>query len=457
MKRLFTLLALWLIGHLTFGQSTMNIYQSNGSILQIPISSIDSITYTVGSSVQLATLTTLAVSNISNTSATCGGNIIAGTAISQRGVVWGTAPNPTLGSNQSNDGGGTGSFTSNLGGLTANTSYYVRAYAINGAGTAYGNEVSFTTTNMVGSIAGLDCSGATNSGILDQGAAAFGVTSVISYSGGISGPHSGQVVTSTGVTGLTATLNPGNFINGSGTLLYTITGTPPSGGLANFALNIGGQACTLSRLVLGEGIPIVSNPGAGVYFDGYNYPTIVLGNGQEWMAENLRTTVYANGDPIPNVPVGNNWASLNNGAWVHYDNDSQNETPYGKLYNWYAVSDPRNVCPVGWHPADGGEIAQLSEYLGGDASAGGKMKSLGTQYWLSPNSGATNESGFSGLPGGMRESNGNFATTGTYGYWWRSNSSNGIAAAISLRNTAGFCSWSDYNMKYGFSVRCLKD
>ena len=101
------------------------------------------------------------------------------------------------------------------------------------------------------------------------------------------------------------------------------------------------------------GTGVVSNPGAGVTYGGVNYPTVVLGNGQEWMAENLRTTTYANGDPIPNVTDPNQWGALTTGAWAHYNNDSQYENPYGKLYNWYAVDDSRNVCPTGWHvPSD---------------------------------------------------------------------------------------------------------
>lgn len=203
---------------------------------------------------------------------------------------------------------------------------------------------------------------------------------------------------------------------------------------------------------------IVTNPGAGVTFNGYTYTSIVLGNGQEWMAENLRTTTYANGDPIPNVTDGNQWGNLTTGAWAHYNNDSQYENPYGKLYNWYTVDDPRNVCPTGWHVPTDAEWTVLSDYLGGSAVAGGKMKSTGTQYWLSPNTDATNERGFSGIPGGNRNLDGTFSIIGYYGYWWSSTeNSSGSAWYHQLYYYNGYVSRYDDNKKHGFSVRCIRD
>ncbi len=203
----------------------------------------------------------------------------------------------------------------------------------------------------------------------------------------------------------------------------------------------------------------VNDPtGGGVTFNGYTYTSIVLGNGQEWMAENLRTTTYANGDPIPNVTDDNQWGDLTTGAWVHYNNDSQYENPYGKLYNWYTVVDPRNVCPTGWHVPTDAEWTVLIDYLGGNSVAGGKMKSTGTQYWESPNTGATNESGFSGLPGDRRTSDGSFGQIGSLGYWWSSTEHSTTNAWLRY---LGFVD--DDVHKYsndklnGFSVRCLRD
>ena len=135
-------------------QTIMNIHQSNGTVLQIQMNTIDSITYTINNPGNQATVSTLPIGNITSTSATSGGNVTnnGGTPVTQRGLVWSTSPNPTTANNSTNDGSGTGNFTSNLSGLTASTTYYLRAYATNSAGTAYGNELSFTTTAGGGGI-----------------------------------------------------------------------------------------------------------------------------------------------------------------------------------------------------------------------------------------------------------------------------------------------------------------
>ena len=203
--------------------------------------------------------------------------------------------------------------------------------------------------------------------------------------------------------------------------------------------------------------------GAGVTDnDGNSYETVIIGN-QEWMAENLRTTTYANGDPIPNVTDNTQWQNLTTGAWAHYNNDGQYENPYGKLYNWYAVADPRNICPTGWHVPTDAEWITFINYLdpwasvGSSSIAGGKMKSTGTQYWLSPNTNATNESGFSGLPGGAF-GGGGFGNIGYAGFWWSSTEQSpdrGYFRLLSYNNSSvvrsdGF----KYN---GNSCRCIKD
>lgn len=233
-------------------QTIMNIHQSNGTVLQIPINTIDSITYTITNPGNLATLTTTAASSITDISAVSGGNITndGGTLITQRGICYSTNPSPTTANTLIISGSGTGSFTSNLTGLSASTTYYVRAYATNSAGTAYGNELSFTTTGGVGSIFSLNCNSATNNGTLTAGTAASGVSSSVPYTGGNGGSYNGQTVTSTGVTGLTASLSAGQFANGSGSLAYYITGTPNGTGTASFALDIGGQQCTINTDVV---------------------------------------------------------------------------------------------------------------------------------------------------------------------------------------------------------------
>lgn len=188
--------------------------------------------------------------------------------------------------------------------------------------------------------------------------------------------------------------------------------------------------------------------------DGNEYATIQIGT-QVWIAENLRTTKYCNGDLIPNVTDYTEWQNLTTGAWSHYNNDSQYDTLYGKLYNWYAVNDTRNICPCEYHVPTDAEWTILTDYLGGETVAGGKMKSTGTQYWLSPNTDATNESGFSGLPGGFRNFDGAFSNVGNYGYWW-SSTGNGTDGAWFRYLTDDFGSFSG-SKGLGLSVRCLRD
>jgi uncharacterized protein (TIGR02145 family) len=325
--------------------------------------------------------------------------------------------------------------------------------------------------DSVGAIVGLICTSATNSGTLTSGTAASGVSSSVPYTGGNGGTHNGQTVTSTGVTGLTATLVAGSFASGSGSLTYTISGTPANSGTANFALSIGGQTCTLSRTVnVGScGATNVHNPvltyGSMTDQDGNVYKTIVIGT-QEWMAENLRARTYRNGVAIPLVTDQTQWAAnwnignpLQQPMMCWYNNDSATYAcPYGRLYNWYAVTSSNNVCPTGWHVPSDVEWTTLTDFLGGENVAGGKMKSTGTQYWYSPNTAADNSSGFSGLPGGVRNNNGTFGGIGVGGFWWSSteNLSN-IAWGRQLDYASGYALRSTYAKANGYSVRCLRD
>ena len=186
-------------------------------------------------------------------------------------------------------------------------------------------------------------------------------------------------------------------------------------------------------------------------------PAIVIGT-QQWMRENLDVLTYRNGDIIPQVTDPTAWAALTTGAWCYYNNDVANGAIYGKLYNWYAVNDPRGLAPTGWHVPTDDEWTTLSTTLGGDAVAGGKMKVAGTTRWTTPNTGATNESGFAGLPGGYRTSSGAFGSVGGYGYWW--SSTEGSTAGAWGRNLfyfSGDIGRNNFNKRYGFSVRCLRD
>lgn len=179
---------------------------------------------------------------------------------------------------------------------------------------------------------------------------------------------------------------------------------------------------------------------------------------QEWMLKNLEVTTYSNGDVIPQVTDYTAWFDLTTGAWCYYDNDPANGTEYGKLYNWYAVNDPRGLAPSGWHVPTDTEWATLSTCLGESALAGGLMKEIGTTHWYSPNTAATNLSGFTGLPGGYRNVDGTFYLIATDGYWWSSTAySTGFAWYRDLYYDDGVL-YRYYDVKsLGFSVRCLKD
>lgn len=187
------------------------------------------------------------------------------------------------------------------------------------------------------------------------------------------------------------------------------------------------------------------------------YKTIVIG-AQEWMAENLKTTIYRNGNVIDNLSDPSQWSNTETGAWASYNNDNQYDCPYGKLYNWFAVADPRYLCPTGWHVPTDGEWTTLTNYIGGAAVAGGKMKTTGLQYWISPNTDATNESGFSGLPGGYRSSSGDFYNVGNGGYWWSSSEFDASRAWYRFLTYNYDNAYQDRNdNRVGFSVRCLRD
>ena len=191
--------------------------------------------------------------------------------------------------------------------------------------------------------------------------------------------------------------------------------------------------------------------------DGNIYHTIKIGT-QTWMVENLKVSRYRNGDPIPYITSPSIWAALETAdAWCYYNNDSTNNSLYGKLYNWNVVNDSRKVAPVGWHVPSDAEWTILTDYLGGAAIAGGKMKS--TNNWNSPNTGATNSSAFSGLPGGERNFTGAFADQGSYGYWWSTTPAVGPPGYYFRRLAYNSNSTFSYYPPavYGLSVRCIKD
>ncbi len=215
--------------------------------------------------------------------------------------------------------------------------------------------------------------------------------------------------------------------------------------------------------------------GEGVIVDGEGneYETVRIG-GQCWMAENLQVTHYNNGDEIQYVQSEssepNVWENLSTGAYGYYNDDLSHLETYGNLYNWYAVDDARGICPEGWHVPTDEEYQQLEIYLGmepAEASAsgwhgtdeGGKMKETGTEHWNSPNTGATNESGFTGLPAGYRHGSSDvYNSMGLNGYFWSSSENfSNYAWYRRLNYNGSRVNRLNYDKHYGFSVRCAGD
>jgi uncharacterized protein (TIGR02145 family) len=297
---------------------------------------------------EVPTVTTSEVTNITATSATCGGTIIdEGTGrFRVRGICWSKGITPTIADDIISAAGPTVTFTYNMSDLDAGTTYYVRAYATNNAGTGYGMAMPFTT------------------------------------------------------------------------LLLDV--------------------------------------------EGNTYKTVTIGT-QDWMAENLKTTKYRNGDLIgTTTPAGFDIYNeiTPKYQWAYAGSENYVAT-YGRLYTWYAVTDSRNVCPTGWHVPTASEWTVLVTFVGGWETAGGKLKETGTAHWQSPNTGATNETGFTALPSGRRDYANDFDDLGSDGYWWSSTSSStegsGVGRTINYYVSSIYVDEVSSRKHSGYSVRCVKD
>lgn len=212
----------------------------------------------------------------------------------------------------------------------------------------------------------------------------------------------------------------------------------------------------IGNVIYSQGLLIITNQNYTSSFGiSQTYiPTNVIIGTQIWSPTNLDITTYRNGDIIPQVTDPTEWANLTTGAWCYYNNDSANGAVYGKLYNWYAVNDPRGLAPYGWHIPTYNELQILTSFTGGNA---GKLKA--TTLWNSPNTGATNQYGFAALPGGNRDGSGAFNFIGQYVNFWTSTVT--IAGStskdfyLSYNDTNYYIS--DDSIKNGFYVRLIKD
>ena len=301
----------------------------------------------------LPSLTTTMVSSVTQSTALSGGNITSdgGDAITARGVCWATTVNPTTAGNKTYDGMWTGSFKSEITGLSPNTTYHVRAYATNSAGTAYGSDVTFTTPSAI---------------VIPTVTTVTptATSSTTATSGGNITSDGGATVTARGVCWSTSS-NPTvalstKTINGTGTGSFTseITGLSP-----NTTYHVRAYATNSAGTGYGSQLS-VTTPGAVTYVDGNVYNIVIIGT-HVWMKENLKTTKYNDGSNIPLVIDSTTWVNLTTPGYCWYNNDAtSHKNTYGALYNWYAVNTGK-LCPAGWYVPSDTEWQTLMNYLGG--------------------------------------------------------------------------------------------
>ncbi|MBN2613363.1 MAG: hypothetical protein JXB00_17550 [Bacteroidales bacterium] len=380
-------------------------------------------TYTHG----VPVLLTSDVTDITQSSAISGGNITSdsGSAITGRGVCWGEHQNPITGDHATNNGSGIGEFVSNISELAPNTTYYVRAYATNSDGTAYGDQVEFKT--------------------LAEEKIQYTLT--LEANPGNAGTVNGAGKYEAGETIFLTAVPDNNFIFLNWTKEGVIVSNTPD---YNYTMPASDVMLTANF----EEKPACEN--CVTDNDGNVYHSITIGT-QTWLIENLRTTRFNDGTAIPvqgfTIP-GYSW----------YDNNSSTYAQtYGALYNWpvldQASNGGKNVCPSGWHVPTKGEWTTLTDFLGGEGKAGAKLKEAGTNHWKSPNLEATNETGFTALPGGYRyKGMGDFYFIGESGFWWSSSEKDASIAWLIIMGYNGSKAIIEYTYKtYGFSIRCLKD
>jgi uncharacterized protein (TIGR02145 family) len=288
-------------------------------------------------------------------------------------------------------------------------------------------------------------------GFIDMGTQQMlSVPYALHSTGSVSALSAGDGISNVSLTGDTLYLNNGGFI--------IIPGISEA--------NNNGGGTTTGTTLHTCGAANVHNPdltyGSMTDQEGNVYKTIVIGT-QEWMAENLNTSIYRNGEAIPTNLDDAAWQNTTSGAWAYYNNDASYACPYGKLYNWYACVGARQLCPVGWHVPTDDEWTYLINYFGGEAFAGGLMKTTGnleaaTGLWFSPNAEATNISGFSGAPGGYRASIGLYGDFGSDGYWWSSSERDPFDAwRRNLGSNNGNAQRYVTDKRTCLSVRCLRD
>jgi uncharacterized protein (TIGR02145 family) len=391
-------------------------------------------------------LTTIPVQSISTNGSISGGTITAdgGSSVTSRGVVWSTSQNPTVSlPTKTNDGIGLGSFNSNISGLSPNTTYYIRAYASNSAGAGYGNEVSFKT--QIGAIPPT----VITSIATDISYLTFTTGGNVTFDGGSNVIARGIVWSQTEVPTVSLATKTVNG-SGIGAFISYMFDLKPNTVYYVRAYGTNGAGTGYGKLDTVRTRTWVNCPSTVKDIDNNVYNVVTIGY-QCWTKENLKVSRYSNGDVIPVIINERIWESQTSGMRCWYANDSISfEEPYGNLYNWYAVSDKKGLCPSGWHVPTDVEWSTLTDYLGGENLAGRKLLSSGT-----------NETSFSALPGGQRYSRGYFTNIGNMAFYFSSTES-GYHAWFRLLYPGSVIrtDQTDSNVSFksfGGSVRCLRD
>jgi len=405
------------------------------------------ITFTTLANITLPTVTTDDATNITQTTATSGGNVTSdgGGTVSARGVCWSTSTNPTLADSHTTNGSGLGVFVSYITGLTANTQYYVRAYATNSVGTAYGNEITFTTLpNPV--LPTVTTDDVTN------------IAQTTATSGGNVTSDGGANVTARGVcwsTSTNPTLSDSHTTDGSGTgtFVSNITGLTP-----NTLYYVRAYATNSVGTAYGNQISFTTlvppwQCGDTINYSGQVYNTVLIGS-QCWFKENLN---------VGEMIIVTNNQTNNTIVEKHcYDNNIAMCSEYGGLYQWdeamqyITTQGTQGICPNGWHIPTDGEWTILTNFLGGETIAGGKMKETGYTHWNPPNTGATNSSGFTALGSG-ESYGGSFHFLKNYAKFWSSTQDGPYAWSRTLSFNHERADRTNGNKVAGLSVRCLKD
>ena len=450
-------------------------------------------------------VSTIQTSDITNNSAQSGGNVTdeGSSPVTTRGVCWSTNSNPTIADNITTDGSGTGSYTSSITGLSANTTYYVRAYATNNVGTGYGAEESFTTSTSSSDISLTLLSGTLNGNSISPSSPELTVDANESITGSLifdADNHYG---------------NPGGIMPfawtpgwGDHETSYTqISGWVPHNTVTNYNVSINQTAPSTpgtyylwfimsDKYNSGEMIccdrPAVWDDGDDIADMGETQYSQVVSTGEvDWTYNNsprhekavravkivvqsqLTFTDSRDSQTYEYLTIGTQtWMAENlnyetaSGSWWYDDNPANGEI-FGRLYDWNTSTADNHgnavdVCPIGWHMPSDSEWQVLINYLGGNAIAGGKMKTTGTieggdGLWQSPNTGATNESGFSAVPGGARDYT-DFYLGNRSAYFWSSTSagsSGGRYLVLDDNSEDVYHTW--YYREYGFSIRCIKN